>query len=224
MSFFRWMQTKLLKIICTGLLALIALPLLPVNAQEQRGGCSISPALAIPKINKRCSTSGRSRHSNSGSAGRSSGSSRSSRSSGPQEDQLSEPWLELPNLYIFSLGVGPIFQLSPADSNIYGLRINVGYGTNEEVWGLDLGTINSATRFYGIQLGGWNKIGKVVGLQAGLVNSTTSAYGPSLGDGTTLNGSQDSRSDCPTPQPRRQDSNWAGGTPQARCWDFNLEG
>ena len=57
----------------------------------------------------------------------------------------------------------------------------VGYGTNEEVWGLDLGTINSATRLYGLQLGGWNKIGEVIGLQVGLANSTTSAYGFQLG-------------------------------------------
>jgi len=66
-------------------------------------------------------------------------------------------------------------------ADIYGLRVNVGYGTNEEVWGLDLGTINSAARFYGIQLGGWNKIGKIIGLQAGLVNSTTSTYRSQLG-------------------------------------------
>ena len=175
------MRTKLLKIICAGLLALIVLPLLPANAKERRGGCSISPALTSPRINQRCNTSGRSRHSRSGSAGRSSGSSGFSRSSGPQGGQLSEPWLEIPSLYIFSLGVGPIFQLSPADSNIYGLRVNVGYGTNEEVWGLDLGTINSAARFSGIQLGGWNKIVKIIGLQAGLVNSTTSTYGSQLG-------------------------------------------
>ena len=75
----------------------------------------------------------------------------------------------------------PSFNSLRQTANIYGLRINVGYGTNEEVWGLDLGTINSATRFYGLQLGGWNKIGKVVGLQAGLVNSTTFAYGFQLG-------------------------------------------
>lgn len=181
MSFFRWMRTKLLKTLCLGLVALIALPLLPANAQGRRGGCGISPALASPKVNQRCGTSGRSRHLRSDSTGRSSGSSRFSRSSGPQGGQLSEPWLELPNPYIFSLGVGPIFQLSPADSNIYGLRINVGYGTNVEVWGVDLGTLNSAARFYGLQLGGWNKTGKVVGLQAGLVNTTTSAYGSQLG-------------------------------------------
>ena len=181
MSFFRWMRTKLLKIICTGLLALIALPLLPVNAQEQRGGCSISPALAIPKINKRCSTSGRSRHSNSGSAGRSSGANAFSRSSGPQGGKLSAPWLELPSLPLFGLGVGPVFQLSPSDSNIYGLRVNMGYGTNEEVWGLDVGIINSTTSAYGLQIGGWNKTETFFGIQPGLVNSTTSTYGSQLG-------------------------------------------
>ena len=176
------MRRKHLKISCISLLALLVLPLLNTgHAQGQRGGCKIHPALASPATNQRCGTRGRSRRSSSSSTGKYSGSSGVGRHSGSQGGKLSSPWLELPSPYIFSLGVGPVFQLSPADSNIYGLRINLGYGTNEDVWGFDLGTINSATRFYGLQLGGWNKIGKVVGLQAGLVNSTTFAYGFQLG-------------------------------------------
>ncbi|MEE2716340.1 MAG: hypothetical protein VX610_02825 [SAR324 cluster bacterium] len=180
MSFFRWMRTKLLKIL--GLLPLLVLPLFQtVQAQGQNGGCAISPEAASFKTNQEWNNIARKRRSCADGSGRSSGANGFSRSSGPQGGQLSEPWLELPSLPIFSLGVGPVFQFSPSDSNIYGLRINVGYGTNEEVWGLDVGTINSTTSAYGLQIGGWNKTETFYAIQAGLVNSASSAYGPQLG-------------------------------------------
>lgn len=78
-------------------------------------------------------------------------------------------------------------QLFPAETNIQGIRLNLIYGRNESVSGLDIGLINHATTFKGLQYGavgisdsdfvGWQyhfvNIAKesVTGAQTGLFNS-----------------------------------------------------
>ncbi|HNY66558.1 MAG TPA: hypothetical protein PKM41_14070 [Deltaproteobacteria bacterium] len=65
------------------------------------------------------------------------------------------------------------WQLFPEDASVQGLRINVLYGINESVEGIDYGLVNKVTRHArGVQLGafllcGVNMTGDVEGLQVG---------------------------------------------------------
>lgn len=52
-------------------------------------------------------------------------------------------------------------QLAPADWDVWGLRLNLPYGKNKEVFGVDLGLVNSASTFEGVQMGFWNDVGGV---------------------------------------------------------------
>ena len=55
-------------------------------------------------------------------------------------------------------------QLAPDDWDVWGLRLNLPYGRNERVVGIDVGLVNSAIGFEGVQLGMWNSTGYPIGL------------------------------------------------------------
>jgi hypothetical protein len=76
-------------------------------------------------------------------------------------------------------------QIMPEDYSVYGLRVNLLYGKNEAVWGLDLGVantspggvrgiqaglINGPGHLAGVGVGGINSADRVDGLQAGLMS------------------------------------------------------
>jgi len=44
-------------------------------------------------------------------------------------------------------------QLAPEDRDVWGFRLNLLYGKNRDVFGLDLGLVNSSRSFQGIQVG-----------------------------------------------------------------------
>jgi len=58
-------------------------------------------------------------------------------------------------------------QLFPASANVYGLRLNLAYGLNRDLYGLDVGGINRATGdVVGVQAAAlWNGAGRLGGLQ-----------------------------------------------------------
>lgn len=88
--------------------------------------------------------------------------------------------------------IAPV-QLYPVETSIKGLRINLIYGKNESVAGLDIGLINEAGSFKGLQYGavgitesefvGWQNHfvnisnGSVQGAQTGLVNTSHETKG-----------------------------------------------
>lgn len=88
--------------------------------------------------------------------------------------------------------IAPV-QLYPEDTAIKGLRLNLIYGKNESVTGLDIGLINAAGSFKGLQYGaigitesefvGWQNHfvnisnGSVRGAQTGLVNTSQETKG-----------------------------------------------
>lgn len=67
-------------------------------------------------------------------------------------------------------------QIFPESFAVSGLRINLIFGRNRALRGLDLGTVNEITeRVEGMQLGVSNLAGDVTGLQLGLFNSASSS-------------------------------------------------
>lgn len=73
-------------------------------------------------------------------------------------------------------------QAVPEDWNICGLRLNLIYGKNTEVWGLDMGFANTSTKgVYGIQAGLLNGPGTLGGIGLGAVNSTEAVKGLQAG-------------------------------------------
>lgn len=73
-------------------------------------------------------------------------------------------------------------QLVPDDWDVYGLRMNILYGKNKNVWGLDLGVANTAEKkVRGIQAGLINGPGDLGGLSVGGLNSTRRANGLQAG-------------------------------------------
>jgi hypothetical protein len=71
----------------------------------------------------------------------------------------------------FQISLFDPVQVHPAEVSVYGLRLNVLYGNNTEVTGLDLGLMNRTTKGNtGLQLGMINIWidGDLTGLQAGL--------------------------------------------------------
>lgn len=84
-------------------------------------------------------------------------------------------------------------QLFPEETNIQGLRLNLIYGKNESVSGLDIGLVNHSATFKGLQYGfvgitesefvGWQNnlvnLGEstVHGAQTGLVNTSVEMKG-----------------------------------------------
>lgn len=86
----------------------------------------------------------------------------------------------------FQLSFYAPIQLSPVDSNVYGLRIGVIYGVNNKVYGVDLGLWNKSTGDqFGIQVGALlvSREGRTFGLNiGGLANfSEGNEYGLSIG-------------------------------------------
>ena len=72
--------------------------------------------------------------------------------------------------------VTPI-QIVPADQHIRGLRLNVIYGRNAAMTGVDLGIANHvAGRMDGVQWGVVNLADSMVGWQAGTVNYTSGRF------------------------------------------------
>lgn len=53
----------------------------------------------------------------------------------------------------FQLSLVTPIQLVPKDGSICGARLNLLYGSNREVWGLDAGVVNKAENLKGIELG-----------------------------------------------------------------------
>src|SRR6056297_1144130 len=73
-------------------------------------------------------------------------------------------------------------QAVPEDWNICGMRLNLIYGKNTEVWGLDMGFANTSTKgVYGIQAGLINGPGTLGGIGLGAVNSTEAVKGLQAG-------------------------------------------
>lgn len=67
-------------------------------------------------------------------------------------------------------------QIFPETFAVSGLRINLIFGRNRALRGLDLGTVNEVTeRVEGVQLIGVNLAGDLAGLQIGLFNSASSS-------------------------------------------------
>ena len=86
----------------------------------------------------------------------------------------------------FQLSFYAPIQLSPVDSNVYGLRVGVVYGVNHKVYGVDLGLWNESTgNQIGIQVGALvvSREGRTFGLNiGGLANfSKGNEYGLSIG-------------------------------------------
>jgi len=72
--------------------------------------------------------------------------------------------------------VTPI-QIFPADQPIKGLRLNLIYGRNSEMTGLDVGIANHvAGRMTGVQWGVVNLADDMVGWQSGTVNYTAGSF------------------------------------------------
>jgi len=73
-------------------------------------------------------------------------------------------------------------QAVPENWNVYGLRLNLIYGKNSEVWGLDMGFANTSTKgVRGIQAGLINGPATLGGIGLGAVNSTESVNGLQAG-------------------------------------------
>jgi hypothetical protein len=67
-------------------------------------------------------------------------------------------------------------QIFPETFAVSGLRINLIFGRNRALRGLDLGTVNEVTeRVEGVQLIGVNLAGDLAGLQIGLFNSAATS-------------------------------------------------
>jgi hypothetical protein len=82
----------------------------------------------------------------------------------------------------FQLGLYSPFQLFCYDATVYGARLNLFYGKNAALYGLDAGMFNNSGRFGGIEIGAYNRIAEYgYGVQAGLVNYNKSFSGIQLG-------------------------------------------
>ncbi len=88
------------------------------------------------------------------------------------------------------LSVWDPIQLFPERYNVYGIRMNLAYGSNQNLTGIDLGGVNVVSRNQGgIQAGLINLSESSAGLCAGVMNYTTRLGGGQLG---LLNTAQDS--------------------------------
>jgi len=73
-------------------------------------------------------------------------------------------------------------QLVPDDWDVYGLRMNLLYGKNKNVWGFDLGVANTTEeKVRGIQAGLINGPGDLGGISLGGINSTRRVNGCQAG-------------------------------------------
>ena len=77
--------------------------------------------------------------------------------------------------------ISPVQMIDP-DKSIYGARMNLVYGVNFDVVGLDIGLVNRTKNFQkGLQIGFFNTNIKMSGLQVGLVNYTNFLNGVQIG-------------------------------------------
>jgi hypothetical protein len=82
--------------------------------------------------------------------------------------------------YQFSF-IHPI-QFIDDKRSIHGIRVNLGYGINHDVSGLDIGLFNRTKHSQrGLQVGFFNNTLKMTGLQVGLVNYTNFLNGVQIG-------------------------------------------
>ena len=77
----------------------------------------------------------------------------------------------------------PEYQIVEEDLNIRGLKVNLPFGSNDEIRGLDIGFASTSKATSGLQ---WNLIlnrvhGDLTGVQLGLINQTENTYGVSFG-------------------------------------------
>jgi len=77
--------------------------------------------------------------------------------------------------------IDPI-QLIHQRESINGMRVNLAYGVNYDVTGIDIGVINQVDRnFKGLQVGFFNNNLKTTGLQIGFINKTNFLEGIQIG-------------------------------------------
>lgn len=98
----------------------------------------------------------------------------------------------------FQLGIwSPEMQLVPPEISVSGLKINLPYGSNSQVTGLDLGIVSIArdqsldteARVSALQINIFNSnSGSFAGLQAGVVNLSDTSSGIVLGVVNSVNG------------------------------------
>lgn len=87
-----------------------------------------------------------------------------------KESWVSTGWTPL-QLSLFN----PV-QIFEENDDVYGFRFNLLYGKNRNMFGLDLGIVNSTRHFGGFQVGLWNETYDVYGFQIGLIGNV--ARGP----------------------------------------------
>lgn len=80
------------------------------------------------------------------------------------------------------IGIWPPVQTVCPDSDVKGLKLNLPYGDNELVQGLDVGVVSGSELFGGIQVNLANWVRELAtGIQVGLVNRNGSLEGLSIG-------------------------------------------
>ena len=73
------------------------------------------------------------------------------------------------------VAIWPPVQLAPKDADVYGVRVDVPYGSNANLYGVDAGVLNTIGRG---NLNDLQKLeGRVVGIQAGLLNAAGGMWG-----------------------------------------------
>ena len=100
----------------------------------------------------------------------------------PATASASSGWIDA-SVTPFQLGVSPPGQqLFDEETDVYGLRLNLLYGTNQNVAGFDLGLFSDAYALTGLQVGGGNQVkGKLYGVQLGFANSADKGAGLQIG-------------------------------------------
>jgi hypothetical protein len=82
----------------------------------------------------------------------------------------------------FQAAIWPPVQLFQEATPVYGLRLNLGQGRNEDVWGIDAGVINTvANRQRGLQAGLLNQSEGAAGINLGMANYTRQITGLQAG-------------------------------------------
>ena len=82
----------------------------------------------------------------------------------------------------FQAAIWPPVQLFHEAASVCGLRLNLGQGRNENVWGIDAGVINTvANRQRGLQAGLLNQSEDAVGVSLGMANYTKQVKGLQAG-------------------------------------------
>ena len=95
----------------------------------------------------------------------------------PLEGSLRQNW------FPFQLSLFYPYQLVPSSYDIYGLRISIFYGKNQNLFGIDAGGFIREVddTMMGYQVGFYNKSDKVYGMQNGFLNVCNTLYGFQFG-------------------------------------------